>query len=285
MSRLRFIQQGNFIHMSATAFRDPSLSNKSRGLLGTLITLPENWEFSIRGLAKICHKDGYDTLTSQIHELEENGYFICCRARDEKGRLKGTVFYVSEEPWWNIPREKLPPDLVLPKQGKPKQENPKQENPKQDNPAQVKQAQSNIQESNKQQLRKQLFSNLSINLDMNDRQAVEEAIKENLEFDIISDMESAERLQEIIDIIVDTVCSTKDTIRINNEDMPYEVVTERLLSLNSEHILYAIDCMDNRSGVIRNIRAYVLTLLYNAPSTMENYYKTLYERNQRNDQE
>lgn len=280
MSRLRFIQQGNFIHMSATAFRDPNLSNKARGLLGTLITLPENWEFSIRGLAKICHKDGYETLTSQIHELEENGYFICCRTRDEKGRLKGTAFYVSEEPWWNIPREKLPPDLVLPEQGKPKLENPKQENP-----AQVNRTQSNIQESNKQQLRRQLFNNLSINLDMNDRQAVEEAVKENLEFDIISEMEDPERLQEIIDIIVDTVCSTKDTIRINNEDMPYEAVAERLLSLNSEHILYAIDCMDNRSGVIRNIRAYVLTLLYNAPSTMENYYKTLYERNQRNDQE
>lgn len=71
------------------------------------------------------------------------------------------------------------------------------------------------------------------------------------------------------------VCSTAPTIRINGEDMPQQVVKSRFLKLNSSHIEYVLQAMNDNPTAIRNIRAYLLTALYNAPLTLDNYYSAL----------
>lgn len=80
------------------------------------------------------------------------------------------------------------------------------------------------------------------------------------------------QVEEIIQIILDAVCSTSPTLRINGERMPQSVVKSRLLKLNTMHIDYVLDAMKECPSDIRNIRAYLLTTLYNASLTMDNYY-------------
>ena len=111
----------------------------------------------------------------------------------------------------------------------------------------------------------------SINLDRMDgtdeRSEYEELIKENIGFDYLirNYHYDRDRLQEIVDIILDVVCSCAETIRINGEDIPVAVIKSRYLKLNDSHIEYVIDSMAKNSSDIRNIRAYLLTALYNAP--------------------
>ncbi len=72
--------------MSNYHLRDPNLSNKARGLLSTMLSLPENWDYTTRGLARIC-KDGVDGITAQLKELEQYGYLVRHRVRDAGGRI------------------------------------------------------------------------------------------------------------------------------------------------------------------------------------------------------
>jgi len=75
--------------------------------------------------------------------------------------------------------------------------------------------------------------------------------------------------------MVDTLSSTKDTIRISKNDIPREVVSSRFMKLSCEHIKYVLETLDKNPTDIRNIRAYLLSALYNAPTTIDNYYSTL----------
>ena len=81
--------------------------------------------------------------------------------------------------------------------------------------------------------------------------------------------------QKIMDLLVDTVTSRKPTIRIGGEDLPTEVVRSRLLKLDASHIEYVLDSMLQNTTKVRNIRAYLLTSLYNAPTTLSSYYTAL----------
>ena len=121
----------------------------------------------------------------------------------------------------------------------------------------------------------------SINLDgmdgIDERARYEELIRDNLELEILSQDHrfDTDRVNEMIEIMLDAICSTRPTIRINGEDMPQQVVKSRFLKLNSSHIEYVLHAMDECPSDIRNIRAYMLTTLYNASLTMDNYYSAL----------
>ena len=84
-----------------------------------------------------------------------------------------------------------------------------------------------------------------------------------------------EQLDEIVELVQETVCSTRSRIRIAGNDYPAEVVRSKLLKLNSEHIRFVMDCLKQNTTRIRNIRQYLLTALFNAPSTMSSYYTAL----------
>lgn len=99
-----------------------------------------------------------------------------------------------------------------------------------------------------------------------------EIIKENIEYDYQTEKE---KTNEIVEIMLDVICSTKDTIRVNGEDMPHEVVKSRFLKLDSSHIDYVLTSLKKNTSEVRNIRAYLITVLYNAPTTIDGYYTTL----------
>ena len=79
-------------------------------------------------------------------------------------------------------------------------------------------------------------------------------------------------LDEMVELMVETVCSNRESIRVCGNDLPQAVVKSRLLKLDGDHIRFVFDCLRDNTTQIRNIRQYLLATLYNAPATMESYY-------------
>ena len=104
-----------------------------------------------------------------------------------------------------------------------------------------------------------------------------ELICENIEFDLLKERfpYQGETLDEILELIVEVVTAKRKYTRIAGSDFPHEVVRSRFLKLQSEHIQFAMDCMKENTTKIRNIKQYLLTVLYNAPTTISNYYSAL----------
>lgn len=111
---------------------------------------------------------------------------------------------------------------------------------------------------------------------MDDVNAYIEIIKENIEYDHhmkYCDFQDRELYDELFEIICEVVCVKHKTVRIGGEDYPYELVKSKFLKLNSSHLNYVIGCMKNTTTKITNIKAYMVTMLYNAPSTINHYYQ------------
>lgn len=104
-----------------------------------------------------------------------------------------------------------------------------------------------------------------------------EIIKENIQYDVIQNNFHCDKkiLDEIIELIVEVVCSNKKTIKINGEEIPKEIVKNRFLKLNENHIIYVFESMERNTTKIINIRSYLLTALYNSTLTIDNYYKSV----------
>lgn len=110
---------------------------------------------------------------------------------------------------------------------------------------------------------------------MDETQAYMELIKKNIDYDImIQDTKWIDRdmYDELYQIICDVVCVPRKTIRIGGEDYPYNLVKSKFLKLNASHLQYVMECMHNNTTKVANIKAYVITALYNAPNTISHYY-------------
>lgn len=116
------------------------------------------------------------------------------------------------------------------------------------------------------------YINLSIGTD-----EMEEILKEQIEYDIFIEREPArkKKIDELISIMTDAVCNGSDTVRISGNDLPKKKVCERFMKLTFGHIQYILECLDKNPADIRNIRAYLLAVLYNAPVTIDSYYSAL----------
>ena len=112
---------------------------------------------------------------------------------------------------------------------------------------------------------------------MSEYESYQRLIERNLEIDILKQNHpyDTEMLDEIMSIVLDTVCSNRQYIRIAGDDKPREVVKSVLLKLTSEHIEFVLQCMKENTTRVRNIRQYLLASLYNAPMTISNYYGAL----------
>lgn len=269
MAVYRVNKDRNYTVMSNFHLRDKSLSLKAVGLLSKMLSFNDGWKFSTRGLSAIC-KEGPDAIQSALRELEKHGYLVRHRTRDSKGRMSCMVFEIYEKP------QPVLPDTENPHMENPDVDNPDMEKPHTENPAQINTNQVITQERNNS-----LSNYQSINLDgmdeMDMRAQYEEIIRDNLELDILSQDSrfDTDRVNEMVEIMLDAICSTRPTIRINGEDMPQQVVKSRFLKLGSSHIEYVLHAMNECPSDIRNIRAYMLTTLYNASLTMDNYYSAL----------
>ena len=121
-------------------------------------------------------------------------------------------------------------------------------------------------------------SNLIISADRkrsDEMMAYAEIIRDNLAIDLLAERYPFERelLEGIYDLVLETVLTQGDTVVISSNEYPTQLVKSKFLKLNSSHIEYVIDCMQANTTKVRNIKKYLLTALFNAPTTISSYYQ------------
>ena len=284
MAVFRIEKTRDYTVMSNHHLRNTELSLKAKGLLSLMLSLPDGWDYTTKGLARIC-KDGVDSICAGVQELEKHGYVIRERVRLPNGQLGAIEYTILEQP--------RPPE---PKPEKPERENPVQVKPVLGKPEQGNPDQLNIDISNTYPSSKDISNPIQSNPPtptgtrmgsdgMETREIYREMILENIDYEILCQdpKVSREQLDEIAELIVETVCTARKTIRISGDDFPAEVVKSRFLKLDASHVQYVMDCMRGNTTYIRNIKKYLLTALYNAPSTISNYYSSLVQHDMSGD--
>ena len=261
MAVYRVERTRDYTVMANYHLRDTALSLKAKGLLSLMLSLPDSWDYTTRGLAAIC-RDGVDAIRATVRELERNGYVIRRRIRNAQGQLTVTEYTILERP-------------------QPKRENPVLENPVQENPALGKPilenpTQSNTKKSIIQELRNDESKKDQSTNPTDEIETIEKCraqLCSNIEYDTLCERYGPEQVNEIVELMTETVCSSKARIRIAGEEKPAALVKERFMQLRFSHIEYVFNCMKNNTTKIKNIKGYLLTSLFNAPATIDNFYQ------------
>ena len=292
MAVFRVERNKGYTVMSNHHLRNKELTLKAKGLLSQMLSLPEDWDYTLAGLSRI-NREKIDAIREAVRELEKAGYIQRSRERDEKGRLRGADYIIYEKP----PNLDLP-TLENPTLDNPTQENPTLEKPTQENPTQLNKDIPKTDLPKKEKSNTDLLNTDSIPIlspdpspcegtaepperkrtERNDAYKIyEEIIKDNIEYDhlVTYDRVEKDRLDEIVDLILETVCSRRKTIRIAGDDYPAELVKAKFMKLNSSHIEFVFDCMRENTTKIRNIKQYLKAVLFNAPNTIDSYYTAL----------
>ena len=303
MAVFRVERNKGYTVMSNHHLRNKDLTLKAKGLLSQMLSLPEDWDYTLAGLSRI-NRESIDAIRTAVWELEKAGYITRRQGRDEKGKMTAIEYTIYEQPQ---PPELENPILENPTAGKPILENPTTDNPMSENPTQLN---KDIQKTNlpkKEKSNTDLLNTHSIPIlspnplpceqdeaagangsasaaeerkrkEANDAYKIyEEIIKDNIEYDhlVTYDRVDKDRLDEIVSILLETVCTRRKTIRIAGDDYPAELVKAKFMKLNSSHIEFVFDCMRENTTKIRNIKQYLKAVLFNAPNTIDNYYTAL----------
>ena len=274
MAVFRIERTRDYTVMSNHHLRNANLSLKAKGLLSMMLSLPEDWNYTTRGLAKIC-KEGVDAIGAALRELEAAGYIVRHKLRDSQGRISDTEYVIYEQPQLR----------------KPDTDSPDTENPYMDKPDTEKPAGLNIEKSNTQKSITHGSSTDSIPfrektaarpperkgrdaMSVTEMEEYRDLILENIEYDYLCREFDTYRedLDEIVELMVETVCARRKTTRIAGSDFPHEVVRSRFLKLDSEHIRFVMDSLQKNTTEVRNMKQYLLTVLFNAPTTISNHY-------------
>lgn len=283
MAVFRVEKNHNYTVMSNFHLRDTNLSLKAVGLLSKMLSLTDEWNYTTRGLASIC-KEGVDAIGAALKELESCGYLVRNQLRDAKGRISDTEYTIYESPHTPLPYTALPdtenpdmdkPDTVQPYTKKSSQLNIDIRNIEKSNTDLSITEKSNPYRSNPDGCSPQTSPPWGVGYDGMGYDEVKETVENNIEYGFLVDRFNRDRLDEIVDLIVETLCSTKSTICVSGDNYPASLVKGKLLKLNSMHIEYVFDCMDKNTTYVRNIKKYLLATLFNAPSTIDSYYSAL----------
>ncbi len=299
MAVFRVERNTGYTVMSNHHLRNKELSLKAKGLLSQMLSLPEDWDYTLVGLSYI-NRESIDAIRTAIWELEKAGYITRRQGRDEKGKMTAIEYTIYEQP--QPPQLENPilenPILENPTPGKPILENPIPGNPTLENPMQLNKDIQRTDLPKKEKSNTDLSSTHSIPIhslnplpygdtaaaperkrtERNDAYRMyEEIIKDNISYDILlqDNHLEADRINEIVDLILETVCTKRSTIRVAGDDYPAELVKSKFMKLDSEHIRFVLDCMRENTTKIRNIKQYLKAALFNAPSTIGNYYTSL----------
>ena len=283
MSVFRVEKNKGYTVMSNHHLRNHTLSLKAKELLSQMLSLPDDWDYTLQGLAQI-NKESIDAIREAVRELERAGYIKRSRERDERGCLRGTIYTIYEQPQTQPEPEKpaqAVPALVQPTLEKPMLDSPALENPTQLNTKRKNKERQNTDPSITDSIPfPSGFPETSTQKRTEAKDAFEsyrKLILENIDYDILAGDPHVDReqLDEITQLVQETVCSTRDRIRVGGNDYPAEIVRAKMLKLTGEHIHFVMDCLRKNTTQIRNIRQYLLTALFHAPSTMNSYYTAL----------
>lgn len=285
MPVFRVNKERDYTVLSNHVFKDRTLSARAKGILVEMLSLPEDWDYTLKGLTTLF-KDGLDSISSGIRELEERGYLVRERKRDDKGRWGDMEYIIYEKPqpvenYVDKPvgvavenSESATPFCASPTAEEPKPEIPLQDEPTAAEPAQLNTKESITKESNTYASNPYQSIPDPAPMDVMGYDEARECVTQNIDYDIMCERYPQERLDEIVDIASEALCTRRSTFTLGKDVYPYSLVRDRLLRLNASHIEYILDCIDSNTTEIRNIKPYLLKTLVNAPATMESYYTT-----------
>ena len=289
MAVFRVEKNKGYTVMSNHHLRNKELTLKAKGLLSQMLSLPENWDYTLAGLSHI-NKESIDAIRTAVLELEKAGYIKRSQGRDKKGKMTAITYTIYEQP--------QSPVLENPTSDKPTLEKPKADNPTSENPMQLNKDIQKTDLSRKEEINKDGLNTDSIPILSPDHSPLseqntlleqkgkeekdaykiyEEIIKGNIEYEHLINAKrlDRDRIDEILDLILETVCSKRKKIIIAGDEYPAELVKAKFMKLDSSHIEFVLDCMQENTTKVRNIKQYLKAVLFNAPSTIGNYYTAL----------
>lgn len=338
--------------MSNYHLRDMNLSLKASGLLSLVLSLPEDWKYSVRGLTAIV-KEGESAVKSALQELEQHGYLRRTEIRTESGKFQGLEYIFLEYPGqledlqnpngqeqtiqnmqkkmaqkmqintqdsldntYEVPGKAAIVDINQTDTAYPTTENRKLKTPQVENPLAENQhgentaggkstcGKSTVEKpevenpiadkpiaDNHRQINKDINKDINISINQSNHnipqiekrlidqidvmETYRDMIRNNIGYATFSAAEKG-KVDDLVNLMVETLMlqdSENKTIRIAGEKKPVSVVKSVFLNLDMSHIRYVLESLNNTTSHITNIKSYLLTALYNAPLTINNYYQ------------
>ena len=290
----RIMKENNYTRVSNHYLRDNSLSFKAKGLLTLMLSLPEDWDYTIAGFAQFT-ADCRVSIANTIRELEECGYIRRNQTRGENGAFAQNEYWIYEVPQTGEPpcaeNVETADDHIItdensemndiepmadiestanngnvmpmsyPNQPIPPTEIPSAEiMPTGNSTQQIKE----IQKTEKQNL---------IRYDLMRARAAD-----RVEYAVLREEFPKEQLDELIELIVEMESCQSETMLIAGAVYPRELVAPRMQSLNAECIRYVLDCLREVKPQVKNMKKYLMASLFNAPATMENFMESRVQR-------
>ena len=276
MSVFRIERNKGYTIMSNYHLRDTAISLKSKGLLSMMLSLPDEWNYTTRGLAKIC-KEGVDAIGGALRELEKAGYIVRRVVRNERGRICDMEYTIYEQPHPRQPGPPRPDTTAL------DTENSDMVTQGPETTAQINKDRETKDQSNTDSIPfrdpaaeppepKRTETSLADRME-----DYRELIRDNIQYPLLvaQNPDNADLIDEIVELMTETVCARRKVTRVCGSDFPAEVVKSRLLKLDAEHIRFVLKCLHENTSQIKNIKQYLLAALYNAPVTINSYYSAL----------
>ena len=274
MAVFRVERTRDYTVMSNFHLKDKRLSLKAKGLLSQMLSLPDDWDYTLSGLCFI-NRESKDAIRSAINELERAGYIRRRQTTDAAGKFGSNEYSVYECPITDIPSSENPttekPQTEKPLPGTPTQLNTKKSSTQKQNTHRSSTDSIPFREKTADKPPERKGRDV---MSVSEIESYRELILENIEYDYLKQRAGfyQDELDEIVELMVETVCAKRKTTRIAGADFPHEVVRSRFLKLDSSHIEFVMDCLHKNTTEVRNIKQYLLTVLFNAPSTMSNSY-------------
>ena len=273
MAVFRVERTSDYTVMSNYHLRDKRLSLKAKGLLSQMLSLPEDWDYTLAGLCYI-NRESKDAIRTAIRELEQAGYIRRRQTTDSGGKFAGneyTIYERPQEPPSGEPSSEKP-SSGNPTTGKPMPENPTQQNIEKQNTDQSNTDSIPFRAAAEPPEPKRIETSLAERME-----DYRELIRDNIQYPLLvaQNPDDAELIDEIVELMTETVCARRKTTRVCGSDSPTEVVKSQLLKLDAEHIRFVLQCLHENTSKIKNIKQYLLATLYNAPVTINSYYSAL----------
>ena len=282
MAVYRVERTKDYTVMSNYHLKDTGLTLKSKGLLSMMLSLPDEWNYSTRGLASIC-KEGVDAIGKALKELERAGYIVRHQLRGANGRITDTEYIIYEQPQTadsedgpgpGSPDTDLPdtenPDMVNPDMAAPDVEPPDTENRPELNIKQSKTKKSNTKRSNTQSFLPSEPDGLT------DGWEEREEIRTQIDYDSFVTSANRQELDELVEIMLEVSLNRSPTIRIGREaEYPTAYVQDRFRQITAEHIEKVLDGIKENTTRVWNTKAYLMAALFNSVSTTVTHFTML----------
>lgn len=285
MAVFRVERTRDYTVMSNHHLKDGELSLKAKGLLSMMLSLPDEWNYTTRGLARIC-KEGVDAIGKALKELETAGYIVRRQLRGANGRITDTEYTIYEKPQRPEPPQPgtTSPDTPPPDTDPPDTENPYMVPPDMEGPCTEKPAELNTKKTRKNQSNTHPSNTHSFPPSAPPtggdglKEIIEkrEEIQDQIEYELICTPSNREQVNEFVEIMLEVAMTRSPTIRIGRDaEYPTAFVQQRFEQLNSTHIQKVLDAIQENTTRVWNTKAYLLAALFNAPSSTDNHYVML----------